>query len=61
VPQESVGDARRVSSKLSVLRQQPIFRDLEPEALDQLCRYAKYTVLKRSATLFAKDDPGNSL
>jgi CRP-like cAMP-binding protein len=62
VPQESVGDARRVSSnKLSVLRQHPIFRDLEPEALDQLCRYAKHTVLKRGATLFAKDDPGNSL
>jgi len=62
VPQESVGDARRVSnSKLSVLRQHPTFRDLEPEALDQLCRYAKHTVLKRGSTLFAKDDPGNSL
>ena len=62
MPQETVGDARRVSnSKLSVLRQNPIFRDLEPEALDQLCRYAKHTVLKRGATLFAKDDPGNSL
>jgi CRP/FNR family transcriptional regulator, cyclic AMP receptor protein len=62
VPQESVGDARRISnSKLSVLRQNPIFRDLEPEALDQLCRYAKHTILKRGATLFAKDDPGNSL
>jgi CRP/FNR family transcriptional regulator, cyclic AMP receptor protein len=62
VPQETVGDARRVSnSKLSVLRQNPIFRDLEPEALDQLCRYAKHMVLKRGATLFAKDDPGNSL
>jgi CRP/FNR family transcriptional regulator, cyclic AMP receptor protein len=62
VPQESVGDARRVSNnKLSVLRQHPTFRDLDPEALDQLCRYAKHTVLKRGATLFAKDDPGNSL
>src|SRR6516165_11093221 len=49
------------SIKLSVLRQHPIFRDLEPEALDQLCRYAKHTVLKRGSTLFAKDDPGNSL
>jgi CRP-like cAMP-binding protein len=62
VSQEKAGDARRVSpSKLSVLRQHPIFRDLEPEALDQLCRYAKHTVLKRGATIFAKDDPGNSL
>jgi CRP/FNR family transcriptional regulator, cyclic AMP receptor protein len=47
--------------ELSVLRQHPFFRYLEPEALDQLCRYAKYTVLKRGATLFAKDDPGNGL
>ena len=62
MPQEKVGDTRHLtSSKLSVLRQHPIFRDLEPEALDQLCRYAKHTVLKRGATLFAKDDPGNSL
>jgi CRP-like cAMP-binding protein len=45
---------------LSVLRQHPIFRDLAPEALNQLCRYAKHTVLKRDATIFAKDDPGNS-
>ena len=44
-----------------VLRQHPYFCDLAPEALDQLCRYAKHTVLKRGTTLFAKDDPGNSL
>ena len=43
------------------MRQHPYFRDLEPGALDQLCRYAKHMVLKRGATLFAKDDPGNSL
>jgi CRP-like cAMP-binding protein len=49
------------SIKLSVLRQHPYFRDLAPEALDQLCRYAKHTMLKRGATLFAKDNPGNSL
>jgi CRP-like cAMP-binding protein len=47
--------------KWSVLRQHPYFRDLAAEALDQLCRYAKHTLLKRGATLFAKDDPGNSL
>ena len=46
---------------MSVLRQHLYFRDLAPEALDQLCRYAKHTVLKRGATLFAKGDPGNSL
>ena len=62
MPQEKVGDTRHLSScKSWVLRQHPIFRDLEPEALDQLCRYAKHTVLKRGATIFAKDDPGNRL
>src|ERR1700753_1309929 len=46
---------------LSVLRQHPIFCDLETEALDQLCRYAKHSTLKRGATIFSKGDPGNSL
>ena len=56
------GDARpSVSSKLSVLRKHPFFCDLEPEALDQLCRYAKHTTLKRGAAIYAKGDPGNSL
>jgi CRP-like cAMP-binding protein len=48
-------------SKLSVLRKHPIFSDLAPDALDQLCRYAQPTSLKRGATLFAKGDPGHSL
>src|SRR5271154_5046412 len=56
------GDARAsVSSKLSVLRKHPFFCDLEPEALDQLCRYAKHSTLKRGATIFSKGDAGNSL
>jgi CRP/FNR family transcriptional regulator, cyclic AMP receptor protein len=59
---DKAGDARRVvSSKLSVLRKQPIFCDLDPEALDQLCRYAKHTTLKRGTTIVSKGDPGNSL
>ena len=37
------------------------FADLEPEAFDQLCRYAKHSTLKRGATIFSKGDPGNSL
>src|SRR5215831_11366225 len=62
MPHAKVGDTRHLSSSKSwVLRQHPIFRDLETEALDQLCRYAKHTVLKRGATIFAKDDPGNRL
>jgi CRP/FNR family cyclic AMP-dependent transcriptional regulator len=62
VPQDKTGEARGfTSSKLSVLRKHPIFCDLEPEALDQLCRYAKHATLKRGATIFSKGDPGNSL
>ena len=49
------------SSKLSVLRKHPYFADLEPEAFEQLCRYAKHATLKRGATIFSKGDPGNSL
>ena len=49
------------SDKLAMLRKHPIFCDLESEAFDQLCRYAKHSTLKRGATLFSKGDPGNSL
>ena len=38
-----------------------MFCDLEPAALDQLCRYAKLSTLKRGATIFSKGDPGISL
>ena len=62
VPQDKTADARGFSgNKLSVLRQHPIFCDLEPAALDQLCRYAKHTTLKRGTTIVSKGDPGNSL
>jgi CRP/FNR family cyclic AMP-dependent transcriptional regulator len=62
VPQDKTGEARGfTSSKLSVLRKHPIFCDLEPEALDQLCRYAKHATLKRGATIFSKGDSGTSL
>jgi len=62
VPRDKTGGPRApASSKLSVLRKHPIFSDLAPDALDQLCRYAQPTSLKRGATLFAKGDPGHSL
>jgi CRP-like cAMP-binding protein len=62
VPQDKTGEARGFSgNKLSVLRKHPIFADLEPEAFDQLCRYAKHSTLKRGATIYSKGDPGNSL
>ncbi|QPF83035.1 Crp/Fnr family transcriptional regulator [Bradyrhizobium genosp. L] len=49
------------NSKLSVLRKHPYFADLEPEAFDQLCRYAKHITLKRGTAIFSKGDPGNTL
>lgn len=62
MPQEKTSEARGfLSSKLSVLRKHPMFCDLEPAALDQLCRYAKLSTLKRGATIFSKGDPGISL
>jgi len=62
VAQYKTGDTRPPSSgKLSVLRKHPIFCDLEPGALDQLCRYAKYTTFKRGAMIAAKGDTGNNL
>ncbi|MBX9650178.1 MAG: Crp/Fnr family transcriptional regulator [Xanthobacteraceae bacterium] len=62
MPQQRTGEAQGFSSsKLSVLRKHPYFADLEPEAFDQLCRYAKHSTLKRGATLFSKGDQGISL
>lgn len=62
MPQDKTGEAREFSgSKLSVLRKHPIFCDLDPEAFDQLCRYAKHTTLKRGAAIVSRGDPGNSL
>jgi CRP/FNR family cyclic AMP-dependent transcriptional regulator len=62
VSQDKTDEARRFSgNKLAVLRQHPIFCDLDPEALDQLCRYAKQATLKRGSAIFSKGDPGNSL
>ena len=49
------------SDKLAVLRKHPIFCDLDAEAFDQLCRYAKHSTLKRGTTIVSKGDPGNSL
>ena len=61
-PQDKKGGTRSFpSSKLAVLRKHPIFCDLDPEAFDQLCRYAKHSTLKRGTTLVSKGDPGNSL
>ena len=50
-----------LQDKFSVLRQHPLFRELNAEALDQLCRYAKSRAVKRGTIIFSKGDPGNSL
>ena len=55
MPQDKKGIARSFAGdKLAVLRKHPIFCDLDPEALDQLCRYAKPPPWKRGATIFFK-------
>ena len=62
MPQDRTIEPRQaVSSKLAVLRRHPIFCDLDAEAFEQLCRYAKNATLKRGATIYSKGDPGNSL
>src|ERR1700734_740225 len=62
VPLNKTSEARGFpSGKLRILCNHPFFCDLAPEALDQLCRYAKHSTLKRGATIFSKGDPGNSL
>ena len=59
VPQDKNVALRLVArSTLSILRNHPIFCDLDPDALDQLCRYAKHTSLKRGAPIFSKGDAG---
>jgi len=62
MPQDKKAASRSsANGTLSVLRKHPIFSDLDPEAFDQLCRYAKHTTLKRGTTIVSKGDPGNSL
>ena len=61
-PQDEKAAARPVaSSKLAVLRKHPYFADLEPDAFEQLCRYAKHATLKRGATICSKGEPGSSM
>src|SRR3978361_1142733 len=63
VPLDGKAAASRPAAggKLSVLRKHPYFADLEPEAFDQLCRYARHATMKRGATIASKGDPGTSL
>jgi CRP/FNR family cyclic AMP-dependent transcriptional regulator len=55
------GESSPANPRFSVLREHHFFRELEPAALDQLCRYASTRNFKRGATVFAKGDAGNCL
>ena len=61
MPHDKTADRRLSSNRLILLREHPYFADLEPEAFEQLFRYAKHTTYKRGATICSKGDPGNSL
>ena len=62
MPQDNKGESRGFSSsKLSVLRKHAYFADLQPDAFDQLCRYAKHSTLKKGTPIFSKGDPPTSL
>jgi CRP-like cAMP-binding protein len=58
---DSKGKAPSSDDKFSILQRHPIFRGLDPAALDQLRRYCKTRTLKRGTAVFSKGDPGNSL
>jgi CRP/FNR family transcriptional regulator, cyclic AMP receptor protein len=47
--------------KAAILRDQPLFRDLAPASLDELCRYARPVRFSREEAVFLKGDPGSSL
>jgi CRP-like cAMP-binding protein len=55
------GTHLRSNARLSSLRDHPLFRDLDPIALDELCRYANVRKFRRGAVIFSKGDPGHSL
>src|SRR4030081_3814071 len=59
--QDKKNGPRVSGNKLEILRKHPIFSDLEPDAFDQLCRYAKLSNFKRGTTICSKGDVGNSL
>jgi CRP-like cAMP-binding protein len=60
-PKRGDGAGARAASKSLVLRNHAIFKELEPAALDQLCRYAKQVRFKRGQQIYSKGDPGTGL
>jgi len=58
VAQDKTAEARGSSgNKLTVLRKHPIFSDLEPEAFDQLFRYAKRFSVKSRYSMAWRGPP----
>lgn len=47
--------------KQTILRGHKVFKDLEPEAFQQIVRYAKSRKFTRGGRIFSKGDPGTSL
>src|SRR5262249_61945286 len=61
MPADKVAKQGVSAEKFAVLRQHPIFRDLDAAALDQLSRYCKMRTVPRGTVIFSKGDPGTSL
>ena len=51
----------RLDDKIAFLGKHPIFRDIDREALGQLCQYAKTRKYRKGAVVFSKGDPGDRL
>lgn len=50
-----------MDDKVAFLSGHPIFRDIDREALGQLCQYAKTRKYRKGAVVFSKGDPGDRL
>lgn len=54
-------DTTRLDDKVAFLSAHPIFREIDREALAQLCQYAKTRKFRKGAVVFSKGDPGDRL
>ncbi len=64
MPEDTNSGSKNLSQragKTVALRDHPIFRGIEPGAIDQLFKYAKVLSLRRGATIFSRGDNGDRL
>ncbi len=54
-------DTTRLDDKVAFLGAHPIFREIDRDALTQLCQYAKTRKFRKGAVVFSKGDPGDRL